>query len=255
MDSACTSSSASHPEPPPPSPDLTCQVDFLEKYNGIVENHARRTRAGREDDDSGEGAATWAGRVAEAGADSAPSPPLETAHTETAPTEAAPAETAPPVSAASAGQPEGGGARQARRGWLPSRLMLEGTHVAGYTWRETDAEVEVYFPLPAGATKPLVDCAIAPRRVSIRLDGSPLPLLEGELVGQVDLDGSAWIFEQTEAGEPQLTLTLAKRAPDMWGYVLASDREDARETAPPRSPDVDEEPVASSLQSPGVDFL
>ena len=67
-------------------------------------------------------------------------------------------------------------------------------------------------------------------------------------------DGCAWSFEAADL--PQLTLTLAKREPGLWGYVLLEDLEANQEEPPERDGPLDgsDEPTASSLQRPGVDW-
>ena len=110
--------------------------------------------------------------------------------------------------------------------------------MSGYTWEESEEEVEVRLPLPAGSTKQDVRCEIGAASLELSVGGGA-PLLSGKLCGRVFPDGSAWCFEQDEDAGPLLTLTLAKRAPDnrLWGYVMLADLESqAEEPAAARPP-------------------
>ena len=138
------------------------------------------------------------------------------------------------------------------RAWVPSRVELQGEHASGYSWRENDDELVVTFLLQHEATKAEVSCDVRPTRVQLAFWASSL--LHGPLVGRVDPDGCAWSFEAADL--PQLTLTLAKREPGLWGYVLLEDLEANQEEPPERDGPLDgsDEPTASSLQRPGVDW-
>jgi len=142
--------------------------------------------------------------------------------------------------------------------WAPGRLELQGTHASGYSWCENGDEMEVVFVLPAGATKASVVCEIRSSFVRLLFQGTHL--LDGELAGTVHADGSAWFFECAESNDssPRVVLSLMKRDKRLWGYAMQLDREKAEEddVSPLRDGPADgDEPMASSLQRPGVDFL
>ena len=161
-------------------------------------------------------------------------PPQPTAASAVAPA-AAPSTAPPPSSSPSPPPPV------AMRGWVPERTRIEGQHVNGYSWREDDDEMEVRVPLPAGTRKGAVRCEIGPATLLLAVGEQP-PLLCGQLVGGVWVDGSAWSFESEEeeadpegGGEgPTLTILLAKRPPhnQLWGYVMMEDRVNNYEEPP-----------------------
>ena len=147
------------------------------------------------------------------------------------------------------------GAAPAESLWIAQRARIEGRHVSGYTWQETDEDMEISCPLPPGTTKGQVQCQIRPRSLSVGLEGQ-MPLLEGALCGRVEMEGCAWSIETPTSEDvgPILQVLLLKCAPDdqLWGYVLAADRV-ANDDVPDDNYLREDEPNVSSLQLPGVD--
>lgn len=139
--------------------------------------------------------------------------------------------------------------------WIAQRARIEGRHVSGYTWQETDEDMEVTCPLPPGTTKEQIQCEIRARSLVVGLQGQP-PMLQGALCGRVQVDGSAWSIEMPKStdGGPLLQVELLKCAPDdrLWGYVLDEDRT-ANEDLPDDSYLREDEPSPNSLQRPGID--
>ena len=127
---------------------------------------------------------------------------------------------------------DGRRAAPAGRGWVPSATRLSAEHPSGYSWRETDGEIEVDVPLRPGAKSSDVSVSISRREIRVCVDGEPL--LDGEVCGALSEEDSSWSFEPSdgEGTVPTLQLDLAKRtarAADepLWGYVLVADREAA----------------------------
>jgi len=140
--------------------------------------------------------------------------------------------------------------------WVPSRIEICGEHASGYSWRETDDEMEATFELPMDACKADVSCTITSSGVQLLFRGATL--LDGELAGRADPEGSAWAWEEAESDLPQLVLTVGKREQGLWGYLMLLDRVLSEEDAPPAADgpiDGDDEPTASMMQKPGVDYL
>ena len=123
------------------------------------------------------------------------------------------------------------------RGWVPERTRIEGQHVNGYSWQEDEEEMEIRVPLPVGTRKGAVRCEIGPATLLLAVGEQP-PLLAGQLVGGVWVDGSAWSLESdddaAEGEGPTLTILLGKRPPhnQLWGYVMMSDRVENHEESP-----------------------
>jgi len=142
---------------------------------------------------------------------------------------------APP--AASNGAREGDSqptAAQGGRGWIPPKRQLEVQSAAGYSWRETDDEIEVRLPLPS-ATTTSADLAVSieSRALSVSICGEVA--LSGELCGRLLVDESSWSLERTDdadAGVLQLDLVkheTTSREEPLWGYLLEADRVGARD--------------------------
>jgi len=222
------------------------EVDFLAKYNSIVQNRARASEA-----------RTAAPAPPDPAPDSSPVPGPQDPPPPAGRSQAASQETEVPSPLPGSGDASRPAAPPA---WKPSYLELQGQHSSGYNWRETDEEMEVSLPLPVGVAKADIACEIMQSQIRLRIQKDPA-LLDGSLVGSVDVDGSAWSFEHGGSlSEPDcLVISLAKRDRGLWGYVLAADR--ARADAGQRPPDVtgpsdaSEEPVAGTMMSPGVDWI
>ncbi|EOD34123.1 hypothetical protein EMIHUDRAFT_111349 [Emiliania huxleyi CCMP1516] len=165
---------------------------------------------------------------------------------------AAPPAVAPP--AAAAAPPAAAG----RSAWVDEGRQIEGRHVSGYSWVETEGEIEISCPLPAGGRAADVRCEMESRRLAAWC-GSVQTLLDGPLSGRIDVEGSGWSVEGGggEAGEapPMLLISLRKHAPGgrLWGYPLYEaelvEGEAATEDEEGLQPD---EPGLGSFGAPGV---
>lgn len=119
----------------------------------------------------------------------------------------------------------------ARRGWTPSATRLEVEHPGGYSWRETDAELEVRIPLPRGVTTAEVSVQIDARAILVRVRGEDV--LAGALCGRLNQEESIWsVLPAVTDDEPMvLQLDLMKHAvgedAPLWGYILAEERDAA----------------------------
>ena len=154
-----------------------------------------------------------------------------------------------------AGAPEGGAPRDPAsqgRGWVPSATRWEAQHPDGHSWRETDEEIEITFPLPAAAAS-TKDVDVEIRAGSLRVCVLGEQLMAGETLGKLLVEESSWSFQPAEGeGEsPVLQVDLVKKVrasqeEPLWGYVLrdelvaaSSDRVDAARAdgaAPPPPP-------------------
>ena len=122
------------------------------------------------------------------------------------------------------------------RGWIPSATLLEAAHPSGYTWRETEQEIEVRVPLSANASsKSAIQVELLATSIRVVILGEPL--IAGELCGRLSTEESAWSLVPAEdAGEAEggavLLLDLMKKRATsaeepLWGYILRAEREAA----------------------------
>jgi hypothetical protein len=124
-----------------------------------------------------------------------------------------------------------------QRTWVPSATRIEAEHADGYTWRETDHEIELRIPLPPEASGPSdVEVEIRASSICVRVLGAEV--MAGELVGKTVADESTWSYvrpDNEESGERAvLQVDLMKKTPSvgdasLWGYILASERDEANE--------------------------
>ena len=77
----------------------------------------------------------------------------------------------------------------------------------GCKWSQTDDEVELIAPLPAGVKGKDVACKVLPGSISISVRGSSI--LQGTLLKKVRHGECEWTIEE-QAGERVLKLTLVK---------------------------------------------
>lgn len=126
------------------------------------------------------------------------------------------------AAAAAAAAPSG------QRGWVPRTREVEAESAAGYSWRETEAEIEVRVPLPrdVAARDLAVDIGARHLRVSVAGDER----MGGALRGALLVDDSSWCLEREEDEPPVLQLDLLKKertASDepLWGRLFDEDDE------------------------------
>ena len=114
---------------------------------------------------------------------------------------------------------------QKGRSWVPSATRLEAQHPSGYTWRETDDEIEVSIPLPPDVSSSAqVDVEIRGDFVRVSVLGTER--LAGALCGRLAQEESTWSLVPAEGnGKALLQLDLMKRTSgEIWGYILAHER-------------------------------
>jgi hypothetical protein len=113
------------------------------------------------------------------------------------------------------------------RQWVPSATRVEAEHPDGYSWRETDDELEVRVPLPFGVTKQSLSVEIQVTTIRVAVDG--VPKIEGALNGRLLPDECSWTIAPSSRLDepPMLQLDLMKKPTAdkaLWGYILASER-------------------------------
>ena len=113
------------------------------------------------------------------------------------------------------------------RQWIPSATRVEAEHPDGYSWRETDDELEVRVPLPFGVTKQSLSVEIQVTTIRVAVDG--VPKIEGALNGRLLPDECSWTIAPSSRLDepPMLQLDLMKKPTAdkaLWGYILASER-------------------------------
>ena len=80
------------------------------------------------------------------------------------------------------------------RGWVPSATRWEAEHPDGHSWRETDEEIEITFPLPAGASS-TQDVEVEIGAGSIRICALGEELMAGETLGKLLVEESSWSYQ------------------------------------------------------------
>ena len=125
------------------------------------------------------------------------------------------------AAAAAAAPPPG------QRGWVPRVREVEGTSAAGYTWRETETEIEVCVPLPCGTVARDLTVSIGATTLRVSVAGDER--LGGVLNGALLAADSSWCLESDDEDEaPVLQLDLLKKertaagAP-LWGSLFAGE--------------------------------
>ena len=98
----------------------------------------------------------------------------------------------------------------------------------GYAWTQTQSEVELRAPLPAGA-EGSVRCTFAARTLVLSWANAAAPL-EGELSALVAPDDCLWGVEE-EGGAKTVVVSLRKQVKAVWSRLLMADAEPAE---PPR---------------------
>ena len=83
-----------------------------------------------------------------------------------------------------------------------------GSEVAGkYKWTQTENEVTVTVPLPAGTTAKQVACTIHSNKLTAGVKGQP-PIIDGALSKVCTADDSYW---QMDNGNCEITLVKAEK--------------------------------------------
>lgn len=271
-----------HPQAPDPTARAPSQVDFLERYRQFTENKERSKTPKA----AAAAAILNIETTAAAGDEEEDCPPdfvkklARAMPTDTAAAPAVPSgpPTAQQVTATPVGKPAPAPARPSppampgARGWVPEAQRIEGTHVSGYTWVETYADLELIFELPVGITPGDIECQIRRKSLKVSLSGGAggdLTLLDGPLSGAIDLDGSAWSLERGGAEErghgpagpagpaPRLVINLLKAEPSdekFWGYPMYDKALMEDEAVPARGVHEKDEPRSSAFGSAGISF-
>ena len=110
----------------------------------------------------------------------------------------------------------------------------------GYAWTQTQSEVELRAPLPAGA-EGSVRCTFSARTLALSWADAAAPL-DAELSALIAPDDCVWDVEE-EAGAKTVVVSLRKQVKAVWSRLLASDAEpeeaprliDGAERATPKS--------------------
>ncbi len=63
-----------------------------------------------------------------------------------------------------------------------------------YTWHETSEDVTVLLTVGPTVTKPDIWYKLTPEKIELGVKNEPM-LLDGELCGAVDTDGSTWMLD------------------------------------------------------------
>ena len=94
----------------------------------------------------------------------------------------------------------------------------------GYAWTQTQSEVELRAPLPAGA-EGSVRCTFSARKLALSWADAAAPL-DAELSALVAPDDCLWSVEE-EAGAKTVVVSLRKQVKAVWSRLLESDAEPA----------------------------
>eukprot|EP00658_Telonema_sp_P-2_P038215 TRINITY_DN27455_c0_g3_i1.p1 TRINITY_DN27455_c0_g3~~TRINITY_DN27455_c0_g3_i1.p1 ORF type:complete len:313 (-),score=78.93 TRINITY_DN27455_c0_g3_i1:47-985(-) len=93
--------------------------------------------------------------------------------------------------------------------------MWSGAEVDGVSWTQTQDEVEVRVPAPAGTRGRDVRVDFRPKNVSVSIGGNLVEALKGELNAPVHPDECVWDMESGD-----VVVTLLKAAEDIWSRLL-----------------------------------
>ena len=130
-----------------------------------------------------------------------------------------------------AGSGAGGGARSLS-GLMNQNAAMAGIGAAGdggngfregkgngYTWSQTDEEVELRFPVASGTKAKYVKVNFG--RTSLKVTVAGQTLLCGELGGAVEVDDSTFTIEDANDGSgKELCVTLGKKERYTWPFVV-----------------------------------
>tara|TARA_B110001452_G_scaffold248150_2_gene234676 strand:- start:1352 stop:3019 length:1668 start_codon:yes stop_codon:yes gene_type:complete len=127
----------------------------------------------------------------------------------------------------------------------PAQFSVPGKYSggagSGFTWTQTQSEVELRAQLPEGADPKRVKCSFTVRRLELSWEDCGAPI-EGELSALLALDDCLWSVEE-EAGAKTVVATLRKQVPGVWEKLFASD---AAPAEPPKLLDGPERSVPKS---------
>ena len=79
----------------------------------------------------------------------------------------------------------------------------------GYSWTQTDAEVEVSVPIAEGVRAKDIKCKIMPSTIALTIQGTDVKI-EGTLFRRVAHDDCDWSIEKGGDGARAVKLTLVK---------------------------------------------
>lgn len=86
----------------------------------------------------------------------------------------------------------------------------------GYSWTQTEDEVEVVVPLPNGATAKDANVKYMPKSIEVKCRKEPLLALS--LFDRVDPDGCTWTLDR-DGDESRLVITMEKANPASWPRI------------------------------------
>lgn len=88
----------------------------------------------------------------------------------------------------------------------------------GYSWTQTEDELEVVVPLPKDATSKDVHVKYLPKSIEVKCQKEPLISLS--LFARVDPDGCTWTLDR-DGDESKLVITMEKADPTSWPRITA----------------------------------
>lgn len=86
----------------------------------------------------------------------------------------------------------------------------------GYSWTQTEDEVEVVVPLPKDAASKDVHVKYMPKSLEVKYQKDPLVVLS--LFARVDPDGCTWTLDR-DGSESKLVVTMEKADPTSWPRI------------------------------------
>lgn len=86
----------------------------------------------------------------------------------------------------------------------------------GYSWTQTDEEVEVVVPLPKDATSKDIQVKYHPKSMEVKCRKEPLVSLS--LFARVDPDGCTWTLDH-DGDQSKLVVTMEKADPTSWPRI------------------------------------
>lgn len=86
----------------------------------------------------------------------------------------------------------------------------------GYSWTQTDEDIEVVVPLPAGATPKDVSVKYLSKSLEVKCQKEPMVVLS--LFARVDPDGCTWTYDRS-GDQTNLVITMEKADPASWPRI------------------------------------
>jgi len=86
----------------------------------------------------------------------------------------------------------------------------------GYSWTQTEEELEIVVPLPEGATSKDVNVKYLPKSMEVKCKKEPLVSLS--LFARVDPDGCTWTLDR-DGNNSKLVITMEKADPTSWPRI------------------------------------